>query len=151
MKGFNIANVNTIFILYFHHFNKCFNNLKVHVSRCPRAPLQIEKHCMKRVRIRNFSGPHFPAFGLNMDRYGVCLRIQSERGKICTRKTPNNLTASCRFSQIVSDTIETHSHWGVQSLQNFYTKNRLGMKNIMSLYKWCFLYIFSCIIIIYIV
>ena len=100
MKGFNIANVNTIFILYFHHFNKCFNNLKVHVSRCPRAPLQIEKHCMKRVRIRNFSGPYFPAFGLNMNRYGVSLRIQSERGKIWTRKTPNNLTATCRFSQI---------------------------------------------------
>ena len=100
MKGFNIANVNTIFILYFHQFNKCFNNLKVHVSRCPRAPLQIEKHCMKRVHILNFSGSYFPAFGLNMDRYGVSLRIQSERGKIWTRKTPNNLTATCRFSQI---------------------------------------------------
>ena len=29
-----------------------------------------------------FSGPHFPAFGLNMDRF----RIQSECGKIWTRK-----------------------------------------------------------------
>ena len=24
-------------------------------------------HCFKSVRIRNYSGPHFPAFGLNTD------------------------------------------------------------------------------------
>ena len=36
-----------------------------------------------------FSGPHFPAFGLNMERYSVSLRIQSEFGKIRTSKTPN--------------------------------------------------------------
>ena len=28
-------------------------------------------HCVKSVRIRNYSGPHFPAFGLNTERYGV--------------------------------------------------------------------------------
>ena len=33
-----------------------------------------------------FSGPHFPAFGLNTERYEVSLRIQSECGKIRTRK-----------------------------------------------------------------
>ena len=33
-----------------------------------------------------FSGPYFPAFGLNMERYSVSLRIQSECGKIRTRK-----------------------------------------------------------------
>ena len=33
-----------------------------------------------------FSGPYFPAFGLNRERYGVYLRIQSEYGKIQTRK-----------------------------------------------------------------
>ena len=41
-----------------------------------------------------FSSPYFPAFGLNMERsfglnterYGVSLRIQSECGKIRTRK-----------------------------------------------------------------
>ena len=36
----------------------------------------------------DFSGPYFPAFGLNTERYGVSLRIQSEYGKIWTRKTP---------------------------------------------------------------
>ena len=34
----------------------------------------------------------FPAFGLNMERYGVCLRIHSKCGKILTRKTPNTVT-----------------------------------------------------------
>ena len=45
--------------------------------------------CVKSVRIRSFSGPHFPAFGLNTERYGVSIRIQSEYGKIRTRKTSN--------------------------------------------------------------
>ena len=35
-----------------------------------------------------FSGPYFPAFGLNPEIYGVNLRIQSKYRKICTRKTP---------------------------------------------------------------
>ena len=47
------------------------------------------KHCVKSVRIRSFSGPYFPAFGLNTERYGVSLRIQSKCRKIRTRKTPN--------------------------------------------------------------
>ena len=34
----------------------------------------------------DFSGPYFLAFGLNTERYFVCLRIQSECGKIRTRK-----------------------------------------------------------------
>ena len=30
----------------------------------------------KRVRIRSYSGPHFPAFGLNTERYGVTYPVQ---------------------------------------------------------------------------
>ena len=44
-------------------------------------------HCVRSARILSFSGPHFPAFGLNTERYGVSLRIQSECGKIPTRNT----------------------------------------------------------------
>ena len=44
------------------------------------------------VRIRSFSGPYIPAFGLNTERYGVSLCIQSECGKIQTGKTPNTDT-----------------------------------------------------------
>ena len=51
-----------------------------------------EWHCVKSVRIRIFSGPHFRAFGLNTERYGVSLRIQSECGKMRTRITPNTGT-----------------------------------------------------------
>ena len=32
-------------------------------------------HCVKSVRIRSFSGPCFPVFGQDTERYGVSLRI----------------------------------------------------------------------------
>ena len=51
--------------------------------------LRREKHCVKRICIRSYSGPYFPAFGLNTERNGVSLRIQSECEKIRTRITPN--------------------------------------------------------------
>ena len=41
---------------------------------------------MKSVRIRSYYGPYFLTFGLHTERYGVSLRIQSECGKIRTRK-----------------------------------------------------------------
>ena len=43
-------------------------------------------HCAKSVRIGSSSGPYFPAFGLNTERYSVSLRIRSECEKIWTRK-----------------------------------------------------------------
>ena len=39
--------------------------------------LKAPSHCVKNVRIRSNSGPYFPAFGLNTERYSVSLRIQS--------------------------------------------------------------------------
>ena len=45
-------------------------------------------HCVKSVRIRSYSGPHFPTFGLNTERYSVSLRIQSKCRKMRTRITP---------------------------------------------------------------
>ena len=49
-------------------------------------------HCVKKVHIRSFSGSYFPAFGLNRERYSVSFQIQSEYGKIRTRKTSNSDT-----------------------------------------------------------
>ena len=46
-------------------------------------------HCIKSVRILSFSGPYFPAFGLNTEIYGVNLRVQSKCGKMRVRKTRN--------------------------------------------------------------
>ena len=61
----------------------------------PRTDGAVASHVIrsrqyvKSVRIRSFSGPYFPAFGLNTERHSVFLCIQSERGEIRTRKTPN--------------------------------------------------------------
>ena len=49
--------------------------------------IQCENHCVKSVRMRYFSGPYFPALGLNTEKY-----FRSECGKILTRKTPNTDT-----------------------------------------------------------
>ena len=50
-------------------------------------------HCVKSVRIWSYySGPHFPAFGLNTETYEVSLRIQSECRKMRTKITPNTDT-----------------------------------------------------------
>ena len=43
-----------------------------------------EPHCAKSARIKSFFGPWYLA-----EKYGVSLHIQSECGKIQTRKTPN--------------------------------------------------------------
>ena len=62
-------------------------------------------HCLKSVRIRSFSVPFFPVFGLNTERYSLSFCIQSECGKIRTRKTPNTetLLAAVRLYRILSN------------------------------------------------
>ena len=54
--------------------------------------ITMRPHCIKSVRIRSYSGPHFPTFGLDRDRCSVSLRIQSECRKMRTRITPNTDT-----------------------------------------------------------
>ena len=49
-------------------------------------------HCVKSVRIQSYTDQYFPKFGLNTQRYGLSLRIQSECEKIRTRITPNTNT-----------------------------------------------------------
>ena len=46
----------------------------------------------KSVRIRSFLDLYFSLFGLNAERYGVSLHIQSECAKIRTKKTSNTDT-----------------------------------------------------------
>ena len=54
----------------------------------PNEMLQGVKkwHCLKRGRVRSFSGLHFHAFELNTEIYSVNLRIQSKFGKMQTKK-----------------------------------------------------------------
>ena len=54
----------------------------------PKTPKTLDCHYVKSARIQSYSGPHFPAFGLNTDRYEVSIRIQSDCRKIRTRITP---------------------------------------------------------------
>ena len=85
-------------LLMFHHKNleAILSSPILNYSR-PAFPFVavyfvIWQHCVKSVRFRSFSGPYFPAFVLNSERYEVSLRIQSECWKIRTRKTPNTDT-----------------------------------------------------------
>ena len=56
-------------------------------------------HWVKSVRIRSYSGPYFPTFGLNMERYGVS---QFVCGKMRTSITPNTNTFQAVFFFILS-------------------------------------------------
>ena len=70
----------------------CYIRCQVYLATV--FPLNFTRllHCVESVHIRSFSGLHFPAFELNMEIHGLNLRIQSECGKIRTRKTPNTDT-----------------------------------------------------------
>ena len=60
-------------------------------------------HCVKGARVRSYSDPHFPAFRLNMERYGVSLCIQFKCGKMRTKINPDTDTFySVTISQIPS-------------------------------------------------
>ena len=67
------------------------------ISYCGKKYLKLPDNtvrlqCVKSVRIRSYSGPYFPTFGLNMERFRVFLCIQSECEKMRTRITPNTDT-----------------------------------------------------------
>ena len=63
-------------------------------------------HCVKSFRIRSYSGPHFPAFGLNTERYGVSVRIQSKCKKIRTSITPNKDTFHAVNATVIEGVLE---------------------------------------------
>ena len=56
------------------------------------SKIYLKINYLKSVRVRSYSGPHVPAFGLNTKRYFVSLRTQSKCGKMRTRITPNTHT-----------------------------------------------------------
>ena len=70
------------------HWNTC--SLKF--GKSDTLTRQDYIHCVKSVRIGSYSGQHFPAFGLNTQRYFLSLRIKSKCGKMLTRITPNTDT-----------------------------------------------------------
>ena len=68
----------------------------------PDNLLKAQKLDEKSVHIQSFSGPYFPAFGVNVERYGVSLHIQSKYGIIRNRKTPNKDTLHAVFKELLS-------------------------------------------------
>ena len=58
-----------------------FTAWKVPVFGVILARIFSHSDCVKSVRIRSYSGPYFPALGLNTERSEVSLRIQSKCGK----------------------------------------------------------------------
>ena len=67
------------------------------IHRCDRTVWSIiinslASHYVNIFCIRGCSGPLFPAFGLNTERYGVSHRIQSKCGQIKTRIIQNTDT-----------------------------------------------------------
>ena len=61
-------------------------------------------HCVKSVRIWSYSGPHFPAFGLNTERY--C----PNAGKMQTRITPNTGTFYIVVAKNVKNICQKSEH-----------------------------------------
>ena len=75
-------------LLVFKTFFKFLELLSLRILIWFKTVSSDSSRCIKSIRIRSFSGPYFPAFGLNTERYSVFLRIYSKCGKVRTRKTP---------------------------------------------------------------
>ena len=60
--------------------------------------------------------PQFPAFGLNTERYGVYLRIQSECGKVRTTITSNADTFYAVFRYFKVKVVSYFQFWLVMEL-----------------------------------
>ena len=69
--------------------DKCFGKYSSFMGYYILRNILQNIHCVKSVCILSYSGPYFPTFWLNTERYSVSLRVQSECGKIRTRIIPN--------------------------------------------------------------
>ena len=74
-----------------------FNNNWVSIINCT---IIRHYHCVKNVRIRNYSSPHFPAFGPNTEKYFVHLCFQSKCRKMRNGITPNTDTSDAVYVPI---------------------------------------------------
>ena len=86
---------------------------------------------MENVPIRSFSRPYSSAFRLNKERYSVSLRIQSECGKIQTRKTPNTDTFLAVFHRIAKTTWQCDTSEVKVSLVSI----KFGSKQVLTSYR----------------
>ena len=98
-KSFTVTLPYKIFYLFWYTVSPFQENFDFE----KKSLISSNNHYMKSVCIWSFSGPYFPAFGLNTERYREFLRIQSKCGKIRTIKTPNtNIFYAARVKIIVT-------------------------------------------------
>ena len=79
----------------------------------PRNTHEID--CLKIVHIRSYSTPYFTAFGLNLERYRVSLRIQSECGKTRAITLEKKFEPTKYPREMISDSRNIHE-------KNFWTQ-----------------------------
>ena len=110
-------------LILFQYFFNIFSHWFV-LWKSVGLPHNAYIHCVKRVRIQSYSCPHFPAFRLNTERYGVSLRIQSKCGKIRTRITPNTDTFYAVMCNRVKEwlNIWVPEHWYRSSRSQMFFK-----------------------------
>ena len=138
-----------LFIIFSYFFLEDSNNTSETTLSCTLVAIFFQQltlrkqlrrcmnHCIKSVRIRSYSGPHFPAFGLNTKRYSVSLCIQSECGKMRTRKTPNMdtfhaLNVFCFFKKNNNKRLKRFNGniWSELEMQGKVIQDRSGLVNI---------------------
>ena len=79
-----------IFVHFFcYHLSTELSNFNITIRISLVQWLTAFSNCMKSVRIQSLSGSYFSAFGLNTERYGVSVCIQSKCGNKRSRKTPS--------------------------------------------------------------
>ena len=88
----NIQNVTKVFKRHFRCSGCSRNNKVLHLHH------ELHHH-VKSVRIRNFSGPYFPAFGLNTKRYSVFSVSSPNAGKYGPTKL-RTLFPQCMLERI---------------------------------------------------
>ena len=87
---------------------------KGHFSRSGQHCALLEK-CL-------YSGPYFPAFGQNMERYEVSLRIQTKCWKIRTTITPN----ADKFYAVVINPFQSNILFGSLKFSDILNGNKTG-------------------------
>ena len=87
-----------IFVHFFcYHLSTELSNFNITIRISLGQWLTAFSNCMKSVRIQSLSGSYFSAFGLNTERYGVSVCIQSKCGNKRSRKTPSTDTSYADF------------------------------------------------------
>ena len=87
-----------IFFFFFcYHLSTELSDFNITIRISLVQWLTAFSNCMKSVRIQSLSCSYFSAFGLNTERYGVSVCIQSKCGNKRSRKTPNTDTSYADF------------------------------------------------------